>query len=315
VILKYFLHSLILSVSLLIACLSEANAKEIAFTFDDSPRFATGFFDGPTRAQKLIDELYQHDLSGFVFFSNPSSAGKPMNEEGKARLNAYSKAGHIIANHTYAHGNINELNIEEYLQGIKLADTALKQYPTFKKWFRFPYLREGNTLEKRDAVRQYLKELGYINGYVTADTYDWYMEVLFQKAIKEAAKSGTQIDMDKLRKFYVNTLVDNIEFADKRAQHYLGRSPKHVLLLHETDLSALFVGDLADAIRKKGWKIISTEEAYTDDIANFEMQAVYPWNPGRIGEIALESGKKPLDRPASLTEKGLEILFTEMVLE
>lgn len=294
--------------------LSEANTKEIAFTFDDSPRFATGLFDGPTRAQTLIDELYKHDLPGVVFFSNPSSAGKPLNEEGKARLKAYSNAGHIIANHTYAHANINELNIEEYLQGIKLADTVLKQYPTFRKWFRFPYLREGNTLEKRDAVRKYLKELGYFNGYVTADTYDWYMEVLFQNAVKDAAKNGTQLDMDKLQKFYVNTLVDNIEFADKRAQHYLGRSPKHVLLLHETDLSALFVGDLADALRAKGWKIIATEEAYTDDIANFEMQAVYPWNPGRIGEIALETGKKRLDRPASLTEKGLDILFAEMVL-
>lgn len=312
--LKHFINPLMLSMLLLVACLSEANIKEIAFTFDDSPRFARGHFDGPTRAKNLIEELYRHDLHGVVFFSNPSFAGKVLNEEGQARLKAYSNAGHIIANHTYAHANINEVDIEEYLHGIKLADDILKQYPTFKKWFRFPYLREGNTFEKRDAVRKYLKELGYINGYVTVDTYDWYMEVLFQKAIKDTAISGLKIDMDKLRDFYVSTLVSNIEFADQRAQHYLGRSPKHVLLLHETDLSALFAGDLADAIRKKGWKIISTEEAYTDDITNFEMQAVYPWNPGRIGEIALENGKKPLDRQASLSEEGLDALFAEMVL-
>jgi len=33
------------------------SAKEIAISFDDSTRFAKGYFDGPTRAKKFIETL------------------------------------------------------------------------------------------------------------------------------------------------------------------------------------------------------------------------------------------------------------------
>jgi hypothetical protein len=145
---------------LLLAVSSIAHAKELAFTLDDSPRRADGYFDGPTRAKTLLAELKRHNIPQVAFFS----VSQKLDKEGMQRLQA---------SHT-------------------------------------------------------------------------------------------------------------------------GRSPKHVLLLHEMDITALFVGDLADSLRAKGWDIISPEKAYTDDIASYQTQSVLKNNPGRVGEIARDKGKSDL---------------------
>ena len=48
--------------------------------------------------------------------------------------------------------------------------------------------------EIRDQIRKALDDHGYINAYVTVDNFDWYMDDLFQKAVKAKKK----IDFGKL---------------------------------------------------------------------------------------------------------------------
>lgn len=291
---------LLLSISLF------AQSKEIAITFDDAPRKATGYFNGPERAKKLIEELTNHNIQQVAFFAN----SKKLNPEGIQRLKTYGQAGHIIANHTHDHPDFNRTSLEEYTQNFLLADEKLNQFKGFKKLFRFPYLREGNNELKRDGMRQVLKEHGYINAYITLNNYDWYIETLFQRAIND----GVTIDFDRMGKFYVQVMMESIEYYDGMAQRYLGRSPKHVLLLHETDISALFVGDLVDELRSKGWKIISPENAYTDDIAQYQQKRVFPYNPGRVGEIAKDKGQTKKLWHKTLDEDYLEKRFSNEVM-
>jgi peptidoglycan/xylan/chitin deacetylase (PgdA/CDA1 family) len=299
-----------LAIALIFFCSFTLSAKEIAITFDDSPRFARGYLDGPTRAKLLLDNLAKHNVDETAFFCVGSQGNKTMTKEGIARLKSFSEAGHIIANHTYSHPNINELTGSEYIEEIKKAERVLQSLPTFIKWFRFPYLREGDTIEKRDLVRDYLKEEGYFNAYITVSTYDWYMEAIFQREYKKNA----DIDLEKVKAFFVSTTIKNIENADENALALLGRSPKHVLLLHETDLVALFIGDLVNALREKGWNIISPKAAFEDDIANFSLKTAHPWNPGRLGEIALENPDVEFKRSELLDEDNLEKRFKDMVL-
>lgn len=129
--------------------------------------------------------------------------------------------------------------------------------------------------------------MGYTNGYITIDNYDWFIDALFQEAVKKKQK----IHFDKLEEIYVQTLWDGIQFYDGIAKTVLGRSPKHILLLHENDIAAMFVGALAEKIKTEGWKIISPELAYTDPIAG-ENPDTLRNNQGRIVSIALARGYK-----------------------
>ncbi|WP_323844979.1 polysaccharide deacetylase family protein [Microbulbifer magnicolonia] len=291
---------------LLLAASSIAHGKEVAFTFDDAPRRADGYFDGPTRAKALLAELDRHGIRQVAFFS----VSRNLDPEGVQRLKAYGDAGHIIANHTHSHPDFNRLSLQEYTEDVGTADRLLRDFPTFKKWFRFPYLREGDTAAKRDGMRAYLRENGYINAYITLNNYDWYIETLFQEAVSE----GIDVDLERLKSFYINTLIEGIEYYDQLALTHTGRSPKHVLLLHEMDITALFVGDLADALREKGWKIISPAEAYTDDIAGYQTQGVLKYNPGRVGEIARDRGQASDLWHRTLNETYLREQFATQVL-
>ncbi len=284
-----------------------AYSKEIAITFDDSPRHAKGYFDGNTRSKKLIDELRSHQVKQVAFFS----VSERLNKEGIERLNRYAKAGHIIANHTHSHPNINQLTLENFSQDFLIAHNKLKSFDNYFKLFRFPYLREGDTRLKRDGMRQLLQEHGYRNAYITLNNYDWYIEVLFQRAIKK----GEEVDMGRMKAFYVDTLMESIEYYDQMAVTRLGRSPKHVLLLHEMDISALFIGDLVDELRKRGWSIISPLEAYNDEIADYQIDTPLKYNPGRIGEIARDKGQKTGLWHHTLDEKYLDEMFSLRVLD
>lgn len=283
------------------------NAKSIAFTLDDSPRFASGYFDGPTRAKKLLAELKRHRVPQVAFFS----VGQNVNEEGKKRLLAYAQAGHVIAHHSNTHPDFNKTSLEDYLADFNKAEAVLANLPNYKPWHRFPYLREGNTALKRDGMRALLKQKGYMNAYITLNNYDWYLEDLFQEAIK----NKQDVDFDALQKLYVSLLMESIEYYDKMATSHLGRSPRHVLLLHEMDITALFLGDLVDELRTRGWQIISPELAFTDEIAQFQAKKVFKFNPGRIGEIAYSKGQKKGLWHSSLEENYIKQRFVNEVLD
>ncbi len=291
----------------LISLTLAASAKEIAITFDDAPRFAKGYFDGPTRAQKLIENLQKAKVPNTVFFSVPSN----LNEEGKNRILFYTSAGYNIANHTDTHPNYNQISAKDYINDFKTADKALSKFPNFVKWFRFPYLREGNNISKRDLMRNTLSKMKYFNAYITINNYDWYMEEQFQS---EIAKK-TNLDFEKLKKYYVSLLINAVEYYDKMAITHLGRSPKHVILLHETDLNALFIGDLISELRNKGWDIITPHEAYKDQIAEYVTPAVFNFNPGRIGEIAKDKGQTAGLWHESCDEVFLDNEFKKTVLK
>jgi len=256
-------------------------AQEIALTFDDAPRSDGGLYTGLKRSEILIEKLKQYNVPQVAFFAN---SGK-LDAVGELRLKMYGKAGHIIANHSHTHPHIHDVGVENFIDDIKKADQALNQLPGFRPWFRFPFLDEGRDEESRDRVRTALDEMGYINGYVTVDNYDWYLESLYQLALKKNKK----INYDLLKDLYIEHLWESIQFYQNIALKTLKRSPKHVLLLHENDLAALFLDDLISFLRGEGWLIISPEEAYKDPIAQ-HIPTVLMNNQGRVAAIAREKG-------------------------
>lgn len=285
----------------------QKNGKSIALTLDDAPRSANGYFDGKTRSEKLISMLQQKNVPQVAFFAVTSR----LDQEGSERLMRYANAGHIIANHTHTHPDFNQLSLAQYQSDFLTAHEQLKNYPNFRPWFRFPFLREGNTLEKRDGMRKLLKDMAYSNAYITQNNYDWYLESLFQHAVKNHAT----IDMQALRDLYVDIMMQGIRYYDEMAIQHLQRSPKHILLLHEMDITALFLGDLIDQLRAEGWTIITPEEALMDPIASYKSSALFKFNPGRIGEIAKNSGQSKGLWHTSLEESYLKQQFNDRVIK
>lgn len=239
--------------------------KRIALTFDDVPRGAGAFLSPDERTTRLIAALKRAEVRQAAFFVNPGNLAERPN--GEAHLRAYVAAGHVIANHSFSHPRLNATSAADYLADIDRAEDWLRGREGRRPWFRFPYLDEGGADKvKRDAVRAGLKSRGLRNGYGTVDASDWNME---QRAI-DARKAGKAIDMAALRDLYVESHVEAADVYDGLARRTLGRSPAHVLVLHETDLAALFIGDLVAGLRRAGWTIVTADEAFADPIGQLQ---------------------------------------------
>ncbi|WP_321322911.1 polysaccharide deacetylase family protein [uncultured Parasphingorhabdus sp.] len=239
--------------------------KRIAFSFDDAPRGAGAFLEPDERPKLLIEALKTAGIDQAAFFINTGRITP--HDDDAADIAAYAAAGHVLANHTANHSKLSSVSVETFLADIDAAEVWLKGKPNYRPWFRFPFLDEGRTNRaKRDAVRTGLKKRGLMNGYVTVDASDWYLEDM---AIA-AAKAGKLMDWNAMRDLFVESYVQSAEFSDDLARRTLDRAPVQMILLHETDLAAMFVDDLAAALKKGGWTIVTADEAYRDPIAYME---------------------------------------------
>jgi len=260
-------------------------SKRIALSFDDAPRGDGPKFTGDERSKVLIDTLAKSNSGPVAFFVTTKGFAKP---GGKGRIERYANAGHLIANHSHTHQWLMRMDTQEYIADIDIAEQNLAGIKNRRPWFRFPFLDEGVPLEKRDAVRGALKQRGIINGYVTVDNYDWHIDRRWKKAVR----SGRSVDMDALKKAYVDMLMGAVHFYDAAAVETFGRSPAHVILLHENDVAALFIDDFIDALRADGWEIISPDIAYADPIAAIVPQTLKT-RQGHVAALAMEAGRDP----------------------
>lgn len=269
-----------------------SETRTIALTFDDAPLPPGAWLDGMARASRIVTALRDAGVPGAAFLVN--SVG--MDADGRERIRRYADAGYAIGNHTHTHIDINHVSADDFLADVRCAHEHLATFPGFAPWFRFPYLREGAAVATRDRVRDEIAALGYRNAYVTINTFDWRID----HVLRRATASGPQhVDLDAWRHAYLELQVSCVEFYDRLAQRALGRSPHHVVLLHENDVTALFIADLIVALRARGWKIIAPEAAYDDDVAEMVTRNVFRRNPGRIGEIAADCGLDEVWHPSS----------------
>jgi peptidoglycan-N-acetylglucosamine deacetylase len=281
--------------------------KRVALTFDDVPRAGGAFFGVDERRARLIVALKRAKVRQAAFFVNPGN----LNGADDHRIMDYAQAGHVIANHSFSHPRLSATAVDDYLADIDKAENWLKGRKGYRPWFRFPFLDEGQRdVAKRDAIRAGLKLRGLRNGYVTAESSDWHIEELTIKA----KNVGKTMDMAALRSLYVGWHVEAANFYDQLARKTIGRSPAHVMLLHETDIAALFIGDLVTALRKDGWQIVTADKAFADPIS--KAMPNVPSAQGTLTEAMAWEKKLPAPRWAQYNDTDLQIaMFYEKVLK
>lgn len=234
------------------------SAQSIALTFDDGPDLADSI--AMTAAQRnaaILRQLADAHLKSILFVTR-TDADPARN----ALIRAWGLEGHQIGNHTATHPDFDRISLEAFEQELLVCDAAIHEMPGFTRRFRFPYLKEGNTAAKRDGFRAFLDARGYRSGAVSVDASDWYYN---QRLVARLRQSP---DADRLpyRDAYLRHLYDRAQYYDGLSKAVLGRSARHVLLLHHNLINALFIGDVIRLFRDKGWTVIDAETAFQDPL-------------------------------------------------
>lgn len=245
------------------------------------------------RNQSILNTLNKHSIKAAIFVM-----GRNIEEQqGKDLLSAWDKAGHLIGNHTYSHRNFNAptTDVKVYEQDILRAENLLKEFPRFRKILRFPMLKEGDTEAKRDAMRAFLAQHSYRNGYVTIDNSDWAVD----QRLTARLRKDPSADLKPYRDFYLEHMWARAEYYDSLAQRVLGRPVKHTILTHFNLLNGLFLNDVIEMLKGKGWQPIDAEDAFADAVFAAQPKVV-PAGESIIWSLAKEKGTiaKSLRYPA-----------------
>jgi peptidoglycan/xylan/chitin deacetylase (PgdA/CDA1 family) len=258
-------------------------APQFSITMDDFQWQNAVKLTASERNDAILNSLHSHSIKAALFV-----VGRNIEEPtGKQLLSAWDKAGHLIGNHTYSHRNYNApaTVVAEYLQDILRAEALLKDFPRFRKYFRFPMLKEGDTAAKRDAMRSFLAQHGYRTGHVTIDNSDWAIENRLSARLKKDAAA----DVKPYRDYYLEHMWERAEYYDSLAKRVLGRPVKHTVLVHFNLLNGLFLGDLIEMFKSKGWQPIDAEEAFGDPVFSAKPKIV-PAGESIVWSLAKEKG-------------------------
>lgn len=252
---------------------------------------------GEEKTARIIKALKQHQIPDAFFFVTTNNI---RDVKAKQRLQEYAKAGYKLAHHSHAHLSASRSTVKAYLEDFDKASDLLHRLDNHIRYHRFPYLHYGNHREARAQIGAHVKKRGYQIGYVTVDNFDWYLNARLIRAFD----AKQDIDFDRLGEVYVDTLWQGVEFYDDIAKKTLGRSPRHVLLLHENEMAALYLDKLLAHIKAKGWTLISPQSAYQDPIARVYRPEFSFNKQGRVAAIAHQEGmdKAALRHPRENTQ-------------
>jgi len=248
--------------ALFLLCAAALSAQEVALTFDDLPRHGA-LPPGATRVQ------IAHDFVAALKAANAPETYGFMNaqkieedESGAEVLRIWRDGGLLLASHAYSHMDLHANTIEAFKQDIErneAAGAALMQGQDWH-WFRYPQLREGNTLEKRHAIRAHLQERGYRTAQVTVDFEDY----LWNGPYAHCMPQGDAEAVAELKASYLDFATQYIELGQQLSRILFDRDMKHVMLLHTGAFNALMLPDLLQLFDRLNFKLIPLGEAHSD---------------------------------------------------
>ena len=239
-----------------------ATAQSVAFTFDDAPNMQElPRMSAARRNAAMLAALAKHKVRAALFVTAGNGADQPA---GSALVRAWGEAGHNIGNHTMTHPDLNSdaVTLAQNQKELLDCDAIIRSMPGYRKWYRFTYLREGKTPDKRDGMRQFLAQQGYRNAYVSLDTSDWRLE----EKLLEVLKRDSAADLAPIKRAYLAHIRQRALAYRALSQQLQGRDIAQVLLLHHNLINALWLGDVIAPFKEMGWTITTPEAAFQDPV-------------------------------------------------
>jgi peptidoglycan-N-acetylglucosamine deacetylase len=247
---------------LLILAAGLAWSQQMAITFDDLPVHGA-LPVGMTRleiAHSILETLNRERLPPVYGLINGGRGAEDPNS--LSVLQAWRMAGQPLGNHTWAHLDLNKETAEEFEAEVSRNEPLLESLMGTKDWhwLRYPYLHEGDTVEKRRAVRTWLFAHGYQIAEVSMDFEDY----LWNEPYARCVAKHDEASIAKLHDSYLAVANQYYGVFREVSQLVYGRDVKYVLLMHVGAFDARMLPELLKLYRAKGVKFISLPDAMSD---------------------------------------------------
>lgn len=254
---------------LLTATPLQAQARELAVTFDDLPMVSATIV--PVEVQEILTRqlltsitLHQVPATGFVNENKllaPDGAPDPRRV---GLLERWVEAGLALGNHTYSHPDLHRTPLVEFerdlIRGEAVTRSLLLTRGKSIRYFRHPFLHTGRSLAVRDSLMEFLDGHGYEIAPVTIDNSDY----VFARAYDLARARGETVLADRVAESFLNYMDAVVMFWERQADAIIGRPIPQILLLHANALNARTFDALATRLTARGYRFVTLDLALRD---------------------------------------------------
>ena len=270
--------------------------REVAVTFVNFPGYSYDAQIVSNQMRRLLRSLKENDVQAVGFVNEASLYRDGAEHEARvAALRDWVAAGHELGNETAQHTNLYNSSVEEFEADVVRGDRLLSKLAAERggkvRYFSYPYLNTGSTLEAKSAVEKFLRGRGYRIHPVTVDNMDW----LFNRAYADALTREDEAGAASLRAEYVAYMERMFEFYEGYSREVVGREIPQVLMLTGGVLNAHCFGELAGMMKRRGYSFVTLDEATRDEA--YQLPDTYTGQRGDswIARWAVTKGMKYRD--------------------
>ena len=275
----------------------EAVFREIAITIDDLPvNYMTnlGVEGWEKVTSKLLASLKKHCVPaiGFVNLGKLYDKDGQMDKRRRALLERWLDAGFELGNHTFSHLDIHKTPLPEFTQDLLKDEHILRGlcegYGRELEFFRHPLLHTGRDLKTKIGLERFLAKHGYRVAPVTMDNSEW----IYARAFDIANSNGDAELKKRIAGAYLDYMDRVFVYYEDQSRALFDREIKQVLLIHANTLNSEYFDDLAQLLKKRGYKFISLAEALEDKAYTSMDRYTGPAGITWLHRWALTKGKK-----------------------
>jgi peptidoglycan/xylan/chitin deacetylase (PgdA/CDA1 family) len=268
-----------------------ARPPRVALTFDDLPDHGP-LPPGSSRvdvARSIVAALQAHHAPPVYGFINAQQLeAHPADAE---VLRLWRGAGFPLANHTFSHMDLHTNSVEDFERDVAANEPALRSYMADRNWhwFRFPYLREGDTPERHRAVRNMLARRGYRVAQVTLSFDDYAYNDPYARCVARNDRDG----IAWLQQSYRERASEGLLRGRDEARALFGRDIGHVMLLHIGAFETVMLPRLLDILHQHGFVLTTLEDAQADAIYRTVPDTTGTWSGTFLEQMAAARHRQP----------------------
>jgi len=274
---------------------AQVSTRQIAVTIDDLPVVSTrrDLQNRQEITKKLLGHMKKAKIPAIGFVNeNKLYNGDERNEESIDLLRMCVNAGLELGNHTFSHRSLNQIALADYQADLLKGQTITKELLAKKgkevRYFRHPFLQTGRTMDVKANFDRFLAANGYTIAPISFDNADY----IFSRAYDNAFDRGDKPLMQKVGDAYVPYMEAKLDYWERQSMKLFGREIAETLLIHSNFINSDYLDDLALMFRKRGYKIVSLEEALKDDAYRLRDTYIGPAGISWLHRWALERGKE-----------------------
>ena len=272
--------------SVMMAAPGMASAQDLALTWDDLPSHSA-LPQGDTRIgviSRIVAALADAGAPPSYGFINAASVA-----DTPRVLEIWRASGNLLGNHTWSHINLAQTTTEGFLAEVERNEPTLRALSPDAdwRWFRYPFLSEGDTMEKRSAVREWLAANRYRVASMTLNFDDWAWQETYARCVAK----DDQAAIANLEASYMKAAADTLGAARRMSKRLYDREIPLVLLMHVGAFSARMAPQLLTYYRDQGMRFVPLEQAEADPFYGPDWRS--------------EASPEPLGLEAAMTNRGL----------